>query len=299
MVSFTVPFLIAWRPSARADLMVGEYRYTTGLHLADADRFPAGGRAFVAALVSLAVRHRRASGEGRHQIRWVAMGGIVVMAAHLLWLVAIVDFELAERLARAGVLVSVPVLVASYAVAILRYRLYDIDVVISRSLVVAVLAGFIASVYIAVVVGVGRLVGVGDEASLGLKVVATAIVAVAFQPLRERVRRWADRVVYGHRATPYEVLAGSHGRRPARGTRPACSGSPRCWRRGPGRSPRRCGCGWVTRCVRWPPAGTARSRTARPGAADAAGGRWGAARRCRRRWWSRCATTVSCWVRCR
>jgi signal transduction histidine kinase len=208
MVSFTVPFLIAWRPSARADLMVGEYRYTTGLYLADLIGSLLVVAAFVAALVSLAVRHRRASGEGRHQIRWVAMGGTVVMAAHLLWLVAIVDFELAERLARAGVLVSVPVLVASYAVAILRYRLYDIDVVISRSLVVAVLAGFIASVYIAVVVGVGRWVGVGDEASLGLKVVATAIVAVAFQPLRERVRRWADRMVYGHRATPYDVLAG-------------------------------------------------------------------------------------------
>jgi signal transduction histidine kinase len=208
MVSFTLPFLVAWRPSVRADLMVGEYRYTVGLHLADGIGFTLVVGAFVAALVSLAVRHRHASSEGRHQIRWVAMGGIVVMAAHLLWLVALVDFELAERLARAGVLVSVPVLVASYAVAILRYRLYDIDVVISRSMVVATLAGFIASVYIAVVVGVGRLVGVGDEASLTLKVVATAIVAVAFQPLRQRVRRWADRVVYGHRATPYEVLAG-------------------------------------------------------------------------------------------
>jgi signal transduction histidine kinase len=56
-------------------------------------------------------------------------------------------------------------------------------------------------------VGVGRLVGVGDEADLGLTLLATAIVAVAFQPLRQRLRRWADRLVYGHRATPYEVLA--------------------------------------------------------------------------------------------
>jgi GAF domain-containing protein len=52
------------------------------------------------------------------------------------------------------------------------------------------------------------VVGVGGEANLGLKVVATSIVAVAFQPLRRRVRRWADRLVYGQRATPYEVLAG-------------------------------------------------------------------------------------------
>jgi signal transduction histidine kinase len=207
MLLVTVPFVVAWRPPARADLMVGEMAYTTGLHVADAIGFSLIVGAFVAALASLTVRHRRASGDGRHQIRWVAMGGLAVMLAHLLWLVAIVDFDLADRLTRMGVLASVPVLVGSYAVAILRYRLYDIDVVISRSLVVAALAGFIATVYVAVVVGVGRLVGVGDEANLGLKVVATAIVAVAFQPLRQRVRRWADRLVYGQRATPYEVLA--------------------------------------------------------------------------------------------
>ena len=207
MLLLTVPFVIAWRPGARADLMVGEFPYTTALHLAEAIGLLALVGAFVAALASLTVRYRRASGDRRHQIRWVAMGGLAVMVAHLLWLVAFVDFDLAERLARMGVLASVPVVVASYAMAILRYRLYDIDVVISRSLVVAALAGFIAAVYVAVVVGVGTLVGVGEEANLGLKVVATAIVAVAFQPLRQRVRRWADRLVYGQRATPYEVLA--------------------------------------------------------------------------------------------
>jgi hypothetical protein len=207
MLVLTVPFAIAWRPGARADVMLGEYPYTTALYVTEGIGLLALLGAFVAALGSLAVRHRHASGDRRHQIRWVAMGGLAVMLTHLLWLVAYVDFDLAERLTRIGVLASIPVLVGSYAVAILRYRLYDIDVVISRSLVVAALAGFIAAVYVAVVVGVGQFVGAGDEASLGLKVVATAIVAVAFQPLRQRVRRWADRLVYGQRATPYEVLA--------------------------------------------------------------------------------------------
>ncbi len=207
MLTVTVPFMVAWRPGARVDLMVGEYPYTTALHIADAIGLLLLFGAFVAALASLAVRHRGAASDGRHQIRWVAMGGLAVMLAHLLWVVALVDFALAERLTRMGVMASVPILVGSYAVAILRYRLYDIDVVISRSLVVAVLAGFIATVYVAVVVGVGTLVGVSNEANLGLKLLATAIVAVAFQPLRQRVRRWADRLVYGHRATPYEVLA--------------------------------------------------------------------------------------------
>jgi signal transduction histidine kinase len=208
MIIGVVPFLVAWRPQARAGVAVGVSweLYTPLLNLADA----VGGLllvgAFGASIASLVVRHRDASGDARRQIRWVAMGGGLVGVAHLLWLVALVDLELAERLVWMGVLASVPALVAAYAMAILRYRLYDIDIVISRSIVVAALAGFIASVYVAVVVGVGRLVGAGDEADLGLQVVATAVVAVAFQPLRRRVRRWADGLVYGHRATPYEVL---------------------------------------------------------------------------------------------
>ena len=161
----------------------------------------------VLVIASLVIRYRRSSGVARAQIRWVAAGAGAFAASQLVWLV-VADPVHAYQVYWAVQLVAFPAAVASFAVAILRYRLYDIDVVISRSLVVAILAAFIASVYITVVVGIGRWVGVGDEASLGLKVVATAIVAVAFQPLRQRVRRWADQVVFGHRATPYEVLAG-------------------------------------------------------------------------------------------
>ena len=91
---------------------------------------------------------------------------------------------------------------------LVRYRLWDIDKVISRTLVYSVLAAFVSAVYVAVVVGVGSLIG-GRPAddNLGLSIVATGIVAVAFQPVRERVQRFADLLVYGHRATPYEVLS--------------------------------------------------------------------------------------------
>ena len=209
-VGNVVVLLIALRPSARSALPLESYPFTPALEVADLATFAVLLGAIVASVASLVVRYRAASGDARRQIRWIAVGGGMVALAHLLWLVALVDAELAERLVWLGVLASVPALAASYAVAILRYRLYDIDVVISRSLVVAALAGFIAAVYVAVVVVIGRLVGIGgaDEASLGLKVAATAIVAVAFQPLRRRLRRWADRLVYGQRATPYEVLAG-------------------------------------------------------------------------------------------
>ena len=99
-------------------------------------------------------------------------------------------------------LVALPVAVG---IAILKYRLYDIDVVISKTVVYVTLAAFITLVYVAVVVVLGGLIGAADE-SLGLSIVATAIVAVAFQPVRERVQRVANRFVYGERATPYEVL---------------------------------------------------------------------------------------------
>jgi signal transduction histidine kinase len=96
-----------------------------------------------------------------------------------------------------------PVLVG---IAIVRRRLYDIDVVINRTLVYGALATFITVVYVAIVVGIGALVGAGDEPNVGLQIAATAVVAVAFQPVRHRVQRVANRLLFGERATPYEVM---------------------------------------------------------------------------------------------
>src|SRR5207249_4044344 len=100
-------------------------------------------------------------------------------------------------------------LLTAVALAVLKYRLYDVDLVINRTLVYGSLAALITAVYIALVVGIGALIGTRGEpgSDLGLSVVATAAVAVAFQPMRERVQRLANRVVYGHRASPYEVLS--------------------------------------------------------------------------------------------
>ena len=92
-------------------------------------------------------------------------------------------------------------------VGILRFRLWNIDRVISRTLVYSALAGFVSAVYVAVVVGIGSLLGNQDTGNLWLSIAATGIVAVAFQPVKERVQKLADRLVYGHRSTPYEVLS--------------------------------------------------------------------------------------------
>ena len=83
--------------------------------------------------------------------------------------------------------------------------MFDIDVVINKAVLFGALAVFITVVYVAIVVGVGALVG--SQASPVLSAAAAAVVALAFQPLRRRAQRVADRLVYGKRATPYEVLS--------------------------------------------------------------------------------------------
>ena len=147
-------------------------------------------------------RLRGATGEARLQLRWFVYAAVLVLVVFVpstvvptagLW------WQVLGSLA----LISLPVAVG---IAILKYRLYDIDVVINKTLVYVSLAAFITLVYVVIVVVLGGLIGAANE-SLGLSIVATAIVAVAFQPVRERVQRFANRFVYGERATPYEVLA--------------------------------------------------------------------------------------------
>lgn len=98
----------------------------------------------------------------------------------------------------------------AYLVAILRYRLWDLDVVIRKTVVAAVLAAFIGVVYAVIVAAPGLVMG--SESTPGLTFVAAAVLAIAFQPARDRARRLADRLVYGKRATPYEVLSEFSGR---------------------------------------------------------------------------------------
>src|SRR5207248_1035044 len=101
----------------------------------------------------------------------------------------------------------VPLVAVAAGIAVLRYRLYDIDVVINKTVVFGGLAAFITAVYVGIVVGIGAVIGQSSKPNLGLSILATAVVAVAFQPVRERVHRFANHLVYGKRATPYEVLS--------------------------------------------------------------------------------------------
>jgi signal transduction histidine kinase len=160
---------------------------------------------FLGGIVSLIMRYRRSQGVERQQLKWFAFAGAIVAVVFLLsglWQAILPP--LALNLVYAAPFIVVPLAIG---IAILRYRLYDIDVVINKTVVYGALAAFITAVYVGIVVGIGTVIGQGDRPNLGLSILATAIVAVAFQPVRERVQRFANRLVYGKRATPYEVLS--------------------------------------------------------------------------------------------
>jgi signal transduction histidine kinase len=157
-------------------------------------------------VASLVLRFRRAAGAQRQQIKWFLFG------AALLALQFVVDGIVQALGVRGGLLldtilpaVAFTALPVGAGIAILRYRLYDIDVVINRTVLFGILAAFITAVYVGIVIGIGSLVG--GRGNLFLSIVATAVVAVVFQPVRSRARHFANRLVYGQRASPYEVLS--------------------------------------------------------------------------------------------
>jgi signal transduction histidine kinase len=155
-----------------------------------------------ACVVSLFVRFRRAHGDEREQIKWLMYSGALLV----LWLMLPLEHGNGgwTDTVQGFFLALIPL---SVGVAILKYRLYDIDVVIRKTLIYAALAAFVTLVYIGIVVGIGSLIGRGDRSNVALQVVATAIIAAAFQPARDRATRLVNRIVYGRRATPYETLA--------------------------------------------------------------------------------------------
>lgn len=160
----------------------------------------------IAGLVSLAVRYRRASGDERQQIKWLGYAAGLYAAQVLLTNAYYSTGQhTLDAIATTLNIASVIAFPVAVGIGILRYRLFDIDLVINKTLVYGALAALITGFYVAVVVGLGSLVG--ERSNVLLAIVATALIALGFQPLRQRLQRVANRVVFGRRATPYEVLA--------------------------------------------------------------------------------------------
>ena len=168
-------------------------------------------------VASLVVRYRRSSAIVRRQIGWIAVGGSVYAIAQLvryaIW-GGVGDEGNSTQESFAGLtsllgLIPLALLILSFWVAITKYRLYDLDRVISKSVTYLGLGAAITGLF-ALVVAVPTLVlGVSDDGqpNVVLALVATALVAVLFEPLRARLQRWANRLVYGHRSSPHEVLS--------------------------------------------------------------------------------------------
>jgi signal transduction histidine kinase len=162
------------------------------------------------ALASLVFRYRAADRIQREQLRWLILASVLVglgILANPLISKVVSDPSTATDIGNAFASLTVAAVPVAIGIGILWYRLYDIDVVLNRTVVYGALAAFITGVYVAIVVGIGTLIGRGDQPNVALSILATGVVAIAFQPVRERVQRFANHLVYGQRATPYEVLS--------------------------------------------------------------------------------------------
>jgi signal transduction histidine kinase len=169
----------------------------------------------LAAPIAIVIRLRRSSGDERRQIAWLAYAGVIAV----LTLVAAIAFgtvlgfdqnSTGQNITEFCIIAALALIPLSAGVAILKYRLYDIDIVINKTVVYGLLAAIATLIYVAIVVGIGTAVGSGGNAFLSA--VAAAVVALVFQPARRWAQRLANRLVYGKRATPYEVLSGFSGR---------------------------------------------------------------------------------------
>jgi signal transduction histidine kinase len=187
----------------------------------------------LAALFSLFVRLHRAWGDERQQLKWflyaavpagvclgfVLLSFVVVDFTELVFITPLVPFWEAANTSvttsnidlviysyfrSVGVFALLVVPVFTY-ISILRYNLYDIDVVINRTLVYGALTACVVGIYVLAVVALGALFQA--QGNLAISLSATGLVAVLFQPLRSRLQRGVNRMLYGERDDPYAVIS--------------------------------------------------------------------------------------------
>lgn len=152
-----------------------------------------------AAIGSLVVRFRRSHGTQRQQMKWFVYGGTLTV---LLFLAR--EFVPGSPWTEILGLPMVLLIPAAAGIAIFRYRLYDIDVVINRSLVYGALTAGVVGLYVGIVVLLAQFF---ERTGWGVSLVAAGVVALVFQPLRERLQRAVNRLMYGDRDDPYAALS--------------------------------------------------------------------------------------------
>lgn len=156
-----------------------------------------------AGIVAVILRFRRSRGEERQQMKWLTFGSCVAIASFLAAVIwdGVTGYQAPSIVFATGV-AAVP---TGAGIAILRYRLYDIDVFINRALVYGALTAVLAAAYLAIVFGLQSIFRLGDSDVA----VAASTLAVAglFRPVRAGVQRFIDRRFYRSRYDSAETLA--------------------------------------------------------------------------------------------
>lgn len=163
---------------------------------------------FVASLASVLVRFRGAAGVVRLQLKWMVYTvGLVVVLLVLTGLLTLlpVDERLVAELTYSAVNLTAAFIATAVGIAVLRYRLFDIDLIINRTLVYIPLTILVIGSYVVIVGSLGALFQA--RSSLLISLAATGVIAVLFQPMRDRLQRTVNRKLYGDRDEPYRVLS--------------------------------------------------------------------------------------------
>ncbi|MDX1600235.1 MAG: sensor histidine kinase [Anaerolineales bacterium] len=165
----------------------------------------------LAALSSLVFRWRGADQETRQQIKWLLYAFGVLIALRLVgWLGgglygSTTWYQRYEAYLRYGEQVAVIGLVLALGIAVLKYRLYDIDLIINRTLVYGALTAIVAGAYVVIVTALAQVLPA--DGGLLPPLFATGVIAALFAPLRDRLQRGVNRVMFGERDEPYKVLS--------------------------------------------------------------------------------------------
>jgi signal transduction histidine kinase len=153
----------------------------------------------VIAVIHLVLRYRRSGTDVRQQMKWVVWAGsigVIELATEMIP---------GNQLSQYSGPVASGLVSASLCIAIVRHRLFDIDLVINRTLVFAVLSAGVIGLYVAVVAVAGA--AFDEPVPIGPGLIAAAVVALAFGPARSRLQSGVDRLLYGERRTPFRAIS--------------------------------------------------------------------------------------------
>src|SRR5262249_33494600 len=174
---------------------------------------PLLGGTFGCAIYAQIYRYRHVSDTvERQQTKWAVFGMVTTLSVNIISFMLFTFFPTAIRPPALQYLIIDTVLMLAFlmiplslTMAILRSRLWDIDILINRTLVYSALTASVIGIYVLVVGYLGALFRTGSN--LPISLVATGLVAVLFQPLRDRFQRGINRLLYGERDEPYAVVA--------------------------------------------------------------------------------------------